>query len=271
MKLTLKFGLLAVTLLFLAGCSNFQQLLKGNDYEAKYKAAVKYYGENNYSKALQLLESLTTQYHGKEHADSISWLYAMSLLKEKDYVMAGYQFKAHFKRFPYNPEAEEALYMSAFCKYQESPDYWLDQTQTKEAIQEFESYLDRYPASLHVPEINSYLDQLRGKLMRKDYDIAYNYYLTGNHHAAYVTLQAFLNNYPEAPQREDAMFYLVASSFEYGINSTPEHQRERLQQVVDDFDRFAASFRNSPRMPLAQDYYTKAKAALASLQAEPAK
>lgn len=266
MKFALRLGILFLSFTMLVGCSNFGKLVKGNDFDAKYQAAVAYYNKKNYTKAIQLFENLIMHYHGKENAENISWYYGMSLIAEKDYYSAGYQFKNFFKRFPYSDRAEEALFLSAKCKYQESPYYYLDQSQTKEAIQEFESYVDRYPNSVHIPEINTCLDELRNKLMRKDYEIAYGYYLTESYSAAYTSLQTFLNNYPDSPYREQAMFYLLSSGYQYGINSQEDKVRERLQRVVNDFDRFSTSFKDSEFLSLAQDIYTRSKAAMASLE-----
>jgi hypothetical protein len=50
------------------------------------------------------------------------------------------------------------------------------------------------------------------------------------------------------------------------MGSQESKMKERLQQVVNDFDRFAASFQDSKYLAQAQDYYTKAKAALAALE-----
>lgn len=266
MKIASKISIIVVALALLASCSDYEKLMKGNDFEAKYQTAMNYYNDHNYTKAIQLFENLILHYHGKENAENISWYYAMSLMAEKDYYSAGYQFKTFFKHFPYSDRSEEALFMAATCKFHESPEYYLDQKQTKEAIEAYESYLDRYPSSVHVPEINNNMDILNEKLMHKDYDIAYNYYLTENYHAAYVSLQAFLNNYPDSPYREDAMFYLLSSGYKYGIGSEESKIKERLQQVVNDFDRFATLFQNSKYLAQAQDIYTKSKATIASLE-----
>ncbi len=102
--------------------------------------------------------------------------------------------------------------------------------------------------------------------MRKDYEIAYNYYLTENYNAAYVSMMSFLNNYPDSKLREDAMFYLLASGYQYGINSREDKMRERLQQMINDFDRFATLFQNSKYLEQAQGFYTKAKAALSTME-----
>lgn len=266
MKIVSKYVLLLITIVLLSSCDGYEKLIKGNDFDAKYEAAMNYYNNKNYTKAIQLYENLIMHYHGKENAENIAWYYGQSLLAEKDYFSAGYQFSNFFKRFPYSERAEEALFIAADCKYHESPEYYLDQKQTKEAIDAYESFVDRYPTSIHVPEINAHLDELRGKLMRKDYENAYGYYLTENYNAAYVSLQSFLNNYPDTPMKEDAMYYQLVSSYEYAINSQENKMKERLQQVINDFEKFNSSFGESKYKSQAQSIYTKTKAALAKLE-----
>ena len=260
MKTLSKIVFFILTIATLISCGSYEKLLKGHDYEAQYEAAVKYYNERNYTKAIQLFENLIMHYHNKDYTENISWYYAESLMAERDFYSASYQYKSFFKRFPYSDRAEEALFKAADCKYHLSPEYYL------EAISEYESFVDRYPTSIHVPEINSHLDELHDKLVRKDYEIAYNYYLTENYNAAYVSMMSFLNNYPDSKLREDAMFYLLASGYQYGINSREDKMRERLQQMINDFDRFATLFQNSKYLEQAQGFYTKAKAALATME-----
>ena len=62
------------------------------------------------------------------------------------------------------------------------------------------------------------------------------------------------------------MFYMLSSGYEYGINSTDEKMRERLQLVINDFDRFATLFSNSKYISEAQRIYTKTREALAALE-----
>lgn len=264
-KITL--GIAAVCLL-LASCNKFNKLLNSNDYDAKYAAAMNYYNNNLYSRAAQLFESLTLYYRGKENAENIAWYYGMSLYKEKDYFTAGYQFKRFAKQFPYSDRMEDACFYSAYCKYMDAPDYNLDQSQTKEAIEEFEAYAERWPHSTRIPEVNQCIDELRSKLIRKDYEIAYGYYFIEEYHAAYESFKQFLNNYPEATMREDAMYYMLESSYRYAINSREEKMYERLQQVVNDFDKFSSSFGDSKRLADAQAIYTKTREAMAKMNKE---
>ena len=83
--------------LLTVGCSGVEKLLRSNDYEKKYEAALEYYNNNSYSKAIQLFENLSIYYRGKELSENILWYYAQSLFKEKDYYTASYQFRRFAK------------------------------------------------------------------------------------------------------------------------------------------------------------------------------
>ena len=252
--------------LLLTSCNGYNKLLNSNDYEAKYEAAMRYYNNNSYSKAIQLFENLTLHYRGKENAEEIAWHYAQALYKEKDYYSAGYQFQRFARQFPYSNRVEEASFLSAYCKYLDSPTYSLDQKRTREAIEEMESFAERWPSSPRIPEVNNYLDEMRNKLMLKEYEIAYGYYFIEEYHAAYESFKRFLNLYPEYNHREDAIYYQLESGYRYAIGSREEKQRERLQQVLSDFERFSSNLADTKRMAAAQSIYTKARAALTDLE-----
>ena len=267
MKHLARISSIVLIITLLASCSGVEKVIKSNDFDGKYDIAMKYYNENSYSKAIQIFENLILYYRGREHAEDIAWYYAQALLHEEDYYTAAYQFNNFARKYPYSKRCEDARFMAAFSKYRSSPNHSLDQTLTKEAIKEFEAFAELYPQSTHIPEINQYLDELREKLMLKDYDIAYNYYHIEAYHAAYLSLQHFLSYYPESPKREDAMFYLLRSGYEYAINSREDKMRERLQQVINDFDRFATSFKDSKYIAQAQHIYTRTRAKLIEIEA----
>lgn len=261
--------LVAVTLCALCGCKGYNDLLKSTDYEAQYNAAVKYYEDGAYTRASQLFEKLQLHYRGRDLSENICWYYGQTVMKQNDYYAAAYQFSTFTRRFPYSERAEEAAYLAAYCKYRQSPEYSLDQSFTRLAVKELEHFVEQYPNSVHIPEVNGYLDVLRAKLMKKDYEIALEYYRIEAYHAAYEALGSYLNEYFDATNREEAMFYQLLSGFEYAINSREDKMYERLQNVVSDFDKFASLYYESPHISKAQDIYTKTKAALYKLEQQP--
>ena len=266
MKIVSRLLIVLATTLMITGCKGYNKLLKSNDFEAKYEAAMKYYNDNSFSKAIQLFENLMLYYRGKEHAEDVLWYYAQSLLQESDYYTAAYQFKRFSRQYPYSDRASEAAFLSAYCKYEESPDYSLDQKSTQEAISEFEQFAEHYPTNPHIPEVNSYLDELRDKLMKKEYEIAYEYYNIEAYNAAHISLRNYVNLYPESPHYEEAMFYMLSAGYQYAINSTEEKMQERLQEVLNDFEKFSTAFPQSKNITKAQHIYTKARAMLTDLE-----
>ena len=52
MKTALKIAIIALTAFIITSCGNYEKLLKGHDFDAQYTAAVKYYEQKNYTKAL---------------------------------------------------------------------------------------------------------------------------------------------------------------------------------------------------------------------------
>jgi len=245
---------------------SYNKLLKSSDYNAKYEAAMKYYNQEDYFKATQLFENLSLYYRGRERAEAVALYHAKSLVGMKDYYSAGFQFDLYFRQFPYSENAEEALYLSAYCKYLESPVYSLDQRLTKDAITSFNLYLEKYPNSPRIEKVNQYIDELRAKIIKKDYETAYNYYKIYAFSSAHLALNEFLYKYPNSIYREDAMFYLIKSGYEYAKNSIVEKQLIRYKQLINDIDKFIVYFDQSSYKKEVQKIYEKGKAEITLLE-----
>ena len=241
--------ILTFTLVLSCGSSKHKKLLKSNDHDAKYTAAVAAFEKQDYFHATQLFENLLLYYRGRDKAESVNLYYAKSLLGSGDYYGAGYQFENFVRWFPFSKDAQEALFQAAYCKYLESPNYSLDQTLTKESLQQFQLFIDKYPSSPKVKEANKYMDILRDKLIRKDYENAYNYYKTGNYQSAQSSLKTFLNTYPDAKYREDAMYYIILAGYKFADNSISDKKQERFQSVINEFQKFEALYPQSTKLP----------------------
>lgn len=255
-----------LSLMLLGACSGYDKLLKSTDYDAQYKAAVDYYERENYSRAKQLFENLSIHSRDKERADSVAWYYANTLYRTENYYMASYHFNNYYRRYPYSSRAEDALFMSAYCKYKEVPYYSLDQKITKNAIADFEHFVDKYPQSPRIPEVNGYLDEMQQLLEKKDFEIAKGYFKIESYHAAYVAMKNFLNQYPNSQYREEAMYTILRAGYIYASNSREDKMKERLEAVINDFDSFVATFADSKYIKSSQDIYNKSRALLTQIE-----
>jgi outer membrane protein assembly factor BamD len=166
------FILYIAVFLCVSGCGKQRKLLKSSDNDLKYESAILYFNKKDYYRALQLFDQLGAIYRGTARGERILYYQAYCYYEQSDYMLAGVYFQRFAKSYPNSKDAEECFFMSAFCKYRLSPRYSLDQTNTYEALSEFQAFLNKYPNTSRKNECNKYIDLLRAKLSKKDFEIA---------------------------------------------------------------------------------------------------
>lgn len=236
-----KYILLALIIVTVS-CSKHQQLMKSPDNEAKYAAAMDYFEENDYYRALQLFQQLINFYKGTEKAEKLQYYYAFCHYKQKDYILASYYFKRFAQNYPRSQYAEEATFLSAYCYYLDSPRSTLDQTYTIEAINELQLFTDIYPNSERVAECKKLIEELRGKLQKKRYDIAKLYFKMGRYEAAITSFNTLLKDYPDTMYKEDALYHIFKSYYNYTLNSIRSKQEERYQATLDSYNELVFQY-----------------------------
>ena len=195
--LRFRFAQLLPLVFLLFSCSEYQKVLKSSDLDYKLEKAIEYYyEEEKFNKAYPLLEELLTQFRGSRKAETVYYYYAKTLFGMRDHILAAYHFKNFYQTFPNSPHEDECAFMSAYCHYLESPSYSLDQSYTYKAINELQLYVNTHSKSPRVPECNMIMDELRGKLERKSYERARQYYRMELYQAAVVGFNISLNKFP---------------------------------------------------------------------------
>lgn len=227
---------------FVACQSEYQKLLKTDNYEQQFDAAMKYYEEKDYLKAYELFEKILPAYRLTEKAEKINYLIAKCYYEEADYLMAAYYFERFVLSFPTSEYAEEAMYFSALCYYYNSPASELDQTYTYKAVSSFQTYINKYPKGTYFKESNGYIAELRSKLEKKAFDTAKLYYTTENYRAAVVALRNCLKEYPDTKYREEILYLTFESSFLLANNSVDEKKQERYETAVSDYHSYIDEF-----------------------------
>ncbi|MFN8714203.1 MAG: outer membrane protein assembly factor BamD [Bacteroidota bacterium] len=231
-----------IVLLLAGGCNEFSKIQKSNDPNLKYEKAIEYFGKGDYVKSQLLLDELYPQMRTTDKAENIAYHLAFSNYNLGDYIMAGYQFRSYFRSFPLSPRAEECLYMSAYCHYLNSPPYSLDQTDTYQAIQEFQYFIQQFPNSKRIGECNKLIDKMYEKLQKKEFLTAKQYMKIGDYKAAIAAFDQLLKTYPATIYREESMFLLLKSRFDLAENSIAEKKTQRLKDTVLEYQKFTAAF-----------------------------
>ncbi len=259
------FVLISSTIL-LTSCSKFQRVLKSSDMNLKYETAEKYYLKKDYFRALQLLEELMTVYRGTARGEQVYYYYAYSNFYIRDYIMASYHFNNFLTSYPTSKYAEEIQYMYAYCFYLDSPVSSLDQTNSFDAINKFQLFINRYPGSERVADANKLIDELRMKLETKEFANAKLYYKTENYKAAVSALQNVLIDFPGTIFKEEALYLIFKSYYFYAINSVETKQLLRLKDARESYFRLVDAYPQSKYLDDAERQFSKVESEIKSLE-----
>lgn len=231
----IKYIYIFFSLLVLASCSEYQRALKSDQVDFKNEVFSKLYEKEKYAKAIRLFEQYATSVRGKSNAEDVFYKYAKALYITKQYYTAGYQFESFAANYPKSVHAQEAAFLGADCYAKLSPIYSLDQVDTYKALEKLQAFADKYPNSEYLPKANAIVKELNEKLELKAFEIAKQYYTTGeyfhNYNTAIKAFDNFILDYPGTKFREDALFYKFGSAYQMAILSVPAKKQERLNEA----------------------------------------
>lgn len=231
--------------MLVCSCGEYEKLLKSTDYDLKKTKAKEYYEATQYVKATELLAQILPRYRATEESEELNWMNAKSFYGMKDYIMAGSYFKSFNDQYPYGKNAEEGYFLSPMCDYNLSPKPELDQENTRNAIEGFNIFVNKFPASSRVEEAKNLIKELEERLVEKSYLSATLYYDMRQYKAAIVALNNSLKEYSDTKYREEMMFLKLNSMFLYAEHSLAFKQKERYQATLDDYYSFMEEFPKS--------------------------
>jgi outer membrane protein assembly factor BamD len=255
----MRFRLYTVLLILflLSSCGEYEKLLKSTDSDLKKTKAKEYYEKGEYVKTTELLTQILPRYRATEEAEELNWINCQSYFGMKDYFMAGTYFKTFVDQFPFGKHAEEAHYMSALCDYNISARPELDQENTRNAIEGFNIFLNKFPNSSKAEDCRTMIKELQDKLVEKSYLSAKLYYDMKQYKAAAVALNNSLKEFATTKYREKMMYLKLNSLFQYAELSQAAKQKERYQSTLDDYYSFMEEFPKSTYSKDVSNIYQK--------------
>jgi outer membrane protein assembly factor BamD len=110
-----------------------------------------------------------------------------------------------------------------------------DQSETKEAIQEFQAFVERYPNSGLMPEVRTRQREAKDRLAESDYQVAAFYYRNRWYPGAVERLKSLLARDPEYTYRDAAYYHLAESLVKLN----------RAAEALPYYERLVKEFENS--------------------------
>lgn len=261
-----KFTLLSLLAgLLLASCGKRELIRRGDSLEVAYEKAMALYEDQHYADAARAFETVIQIGLGTEYGRDAQYYLAQSYYHDTRYLLAASEYERFISQFPRSERRQEVQFKEAYCYYQLSPRYRLDQQYTYTAIEKLRLFNDNFPNSDRTQEAAQYISELRAKLARKQYNAGDLYMVMREYEAAIIYFDLTINNYPDTPWAEQALVDEINAYNIYASRSVEEMQRPRYEMAVDTYETYVQLFPNGENRSLAEQYVDNARSALASL------
>src|SRR5205823_6206366 len=149
-------------------------------------------------------------------------------------VLAINEFREFLTFYPTNARADYAQYKLGLAHFKQMRAPQRDQTETREAIKEFEAFVARYPNSSLMPEVKAKLREAKDRLSEADYLVGYFYYRQRWWPGAVDRFKSVLKDDPSYTGR-DALYYYLAESL-VKLNRSAE-ALPLLEKLVQEFEK----------------------------------
>jgi outer membrane protein assembly factor BamD len=254
----------------LSSCSDYNEVVKSDDYKRKLQVANEYYDsgitpiikkngkqkvkKNTILRSVTLYEQIYQRMPKTGEGELAYFRIGKGYYLAGDYYTGGYYLGQFSQRFPYSVKAEEALFLSAMCSVNNSPDHTLDQQETKLAINDLQQFVDRFPNSYLVDSCNHIIDRLHSKLVQKDYEAVIQYAQTERFRAAVSSAETYLEDHPMSKHEEEVNFLLVENSYLLAKNSVDTKKVERIENTIERYRNFVGLFPESKYIKTLEGY-----------------
>ena len=224
------------------------KLLKSKNAEQIYQAGLEAYRNKKYRNATIYFEAAYNDFYSSDRADTILFYTAKAYYNQGIYDVAADGFDQYRKVFSRRPFSEVAEFLLPMCWYHLSRPVERDQTETHKAISTFNEYLNRYPQSIRAEDIKLMLEELQQKLYEKEFINTSLYFKLQRYPASVAALRYALKDTPETPYREQMMYLICKSWYNYAKNSVPAKKLDRYMKMVDSYYNFRSEY------PQSQEY-----------------
>jgi outer membrane protein assembly factor BamD len=208
--------------LLLGGCG---LLPEAQDETANWSAQKLYteakdaMAEGSYEKAIKYFESLEARYPYGRYAQQAQLEVAYAYYRSQEPAMAIAAADRFIKLHPNHPNVDYAYYLKGLVNFNE--DLGLmghisrqdpterDPKAARESFQALKDLVTRFPDSKYAPDARARMSYLVNALAAHEVHVARYYYRRGAYVAAVNRAQFAIQNYPQAPAQEEALYVMM--------------------------------------------------------------
>jgi len=169
-------------------------------------------------------------------------------------VLAMNEFREFLSFYPTNRRADYAQFKLGMTHFKQMRAAERDQSETRDAIREFQNFIVRYPMSPLMPDVKGRLREALDRIARADFQVGLFYYRSKWYPGSIDRLSAVLKNDPEYTGRDEVYFYLAESYVKI----------KRDAQALPYYEKLVNEFPKTEHLQDAQKRIAELKAAQAS-------
>ena len=165
-------------------------------------------------------------------------------------VLAINEYTEFLSFYPTNRRADYAQYKLGMAHFKQMRLPQRDQTETRAALKEFDTFVTRYPASSLMPEAKAKLRETRDRLSEADYQVGYFYWRQKWYPGSIDRFKAIIKEDPAFTGRDRVYYYLADSLVKV----------KQPAEALPYFERLVKEFEQSELLILAQKRIAELKA-----------
>jgi outer membrane assembly lipoprotein YfiO len=169
-------------------------------------------------------------------------------------VFAMNEFREFLSFYPRSPRADYAQYKLGMTHFRQMRAAPRDQTETRDAIKEFQTFVVRYPDSKLLPEVKAKLRDAQDRVAESDYLVGIYYYRQKWYPGSIDRFNALLKSDPDYTARDSVYFYLAESYV----------KSKREAQALPLYEKLVTEFQKSEHLQDAQKRIAELKAQAAN-------
>jgi outer membrane protein assembly factor BamD len=224
-------------------CSNRglkKQEMGPNEY---FEYAKTKFDKGDYLDAITEFTVITLRFSNDPVVDDAQYYLAESHFKQKEFLIAVSEFQKLINDYPQSAYAILAQFKVGLSYYNMSLRPELDQEYTLKAIREFQTFIEEHPDHELAAECDKLIRKLRLKLARKLYNNATTYRKMGEHSAALVYYELFMERYYDTPLVPDVSFWRAEMLYKL----------ERYEEALSQFTILVEKYPQHPKINLAKE------------------
>jgi outer membrane protein assembly factor BamD len=158
--------------------------------------AESYYQKSKWFQAQELYKAFLSRYPGHDRSDYAQFMLAESYYNNGEYPLAGVEYQILMNNYGYSEYVDDALFKLGLCNYHEAPKFQRDQQKSRDALSKFNQFVQTFPNSPLIPEVENYIKLIQEKLAKKTFETGHFYFRRKKWTAALIYFDKVVEDYP---------------------------------------------------------------------------